>query len=82
MTNSAEYLENLLHATQKPESEVMTRAFQIGVRQMWREHILGRYLRHEISRDKAVEAVGIDWVDMAERQKNAMMEDIEWAMRD
>lgn len=82
MANSAEYLENLIRETHKPESEVMSRVFQIGLRQMWREHILGRYLRQEISRDKAVEAVGIDWVDMAERQKEAMMEDMEWAMRD
>ena len=79
MENSAGYLETLIRETKMPESEVMTKVFQTGLRQLWREHILGRYLRNEISREKAVEAVGIDWVDMAERQKDAMVEDMTWA---
>lgn len=79
MENTIGYLETLIRETRKPESEVMTKAFQIGLRQLWREHILGRYLRHEISRGEAIESVGIDWVDLAERQKEAMMEDITWA---
>jgi hypothetical protein len=29
-----------------------------------------------------IEMVGIDWVDLAERQHKAMMEDIAWAMED
>ena len=33
------YLETLTGETQKPESEVMTMAFQIELRQLWREHI-------------------------------------------
>jgi len=82
MENTVGYLETLIRETRKPESEVMTRAFQIGLRQLWREHILGRYLRHEISRGEAIESVGIDWVDLAERQKEAMMEDMAWAAED
>jgi hypothetical protein len=66
--------------TQKPEAEVMTMAFQVGLRQLWREYILGRYLRHEISRDEVIGAVGIDWVELAERQHKAMMEDLAWAL--
>jgi len=81
MENTLGYLETLIRETQKPESEVMTKAFQIGLRQLWREHVLGRYLRHEISRDEAIESVGIDWVDLAERQKEAMMEDMAWALK-
>jgi len=82
LENTVGYLETLIRETRKPESEVMTRAFQIGLRQLWREHILGRYLRHEISRGEAIESVGIDWVDLAERQKEAMMEDMAWAVED
>ena len=79
MEKSVNYLETLIRETRKPESEIMTRVFQTGLRQLWREHILGQYMRHEISRDKAIELVGIDWVELAERQKEAMMEDIAWA---
>ena len=74
------YLETLVRETRKPEAEVITMAFQVGLRQLWRERILGRYLRGEISRDEAIEAVGIDWVELAERQHKAMMEDLAWAL--
>lgn len=80
MTKASTYLETLVRESNKPEAEVMTLAFQTGLRQLWRERTLGRYLREEISRDEAIEAVGIDWVEMAERQHRAMMEDLAWAL--
>lgn len=80
MTDTIKYLETLIQETRKPEAEIMAQAFQTGVRQMWRERVLGRYLRGEITRDKAVELTGIDWVDLAERQHQAMMEDLAWAL--
>ena len=80
MTNALSYLETLVRKTKKPETEVMALAFQTGLRQLWREYILGRHLRGEISRDKAIEAVGIDWVELAERQHKAMIEDLAWAL--
>ena len=48
--------------------------------QLWRERILGQYLRGEISREDAVQAVGIDGVDLAECQHKAMLKDLSWAM--
>ena len=80
MDKTFSYLEMLSREIDKSESEMMTLAFQKGVQQMWRERILGRYLHKEISRDEAIEAVGVDWVELAERQHEAMMEDLEWAM--
>ncbi|MGA9351406.1 MAG: hypothetical protein WBW48_21720 [Anaerolineae bacterium] len=59
---------------------MLTLAFRTGVRQLWRERILGHYLRGEIGRNEAIEAVGIDWVELAERQHQAMMEDLAWAL--
>jgi len=72
-------LEILIRETKKSEAEVMALVFRSGVRQLRRELTLGRYLRGIISRAEAVEAVGLDWVEMAERQKDAMLEDIAWA---
>jgi hypothetical protein len=80
MTEMLSYLETLVRETQKPEAEVLTLAFQAGLRQFWRERTLGRYLRGNIPRDEAIEAVGIDWVELAERQHEAMMEDLAWAL--
>ena len=54
--------------------------FQAGLRQLWREYILSRYSREEISREEAIEAAGIDWVELAERQREAMIEDLAWAL--
>ncbi len=80
MTSITNYLETIARETHKPEAEVMTLAFQVGLRQLWRERVLGHYLRREIGRDEAIDAVGIDLVELAERQHKAMMEDLAWAM--
>jgi len=79
-TSTLTYLETLVREIHKPEAEVMTMAFQAGLRQLWRERILGRYLRGEINRDEAIKAAGIDWVEMAEQQREAMLEDLAWAL--
>jgi len=81
MASAVTYLENLTREMHKEESEVMTLAFQVGLRHLWRDHVLGLYLRHEITRGEAIEKVGIDWVELAERQNQAMEEDLEWALR-
>jgi len=80
MSEMINYLESLVRETHKPEAEIVARAFQTGLRQLWREQILGRYLRGEIDRDKAVNLAGIDYVELAERQHGAMMEDLAWAL--
>jgi hypothetical protein len=80
MENVLTYLETMARETHKPETEVMTMAFKTGLRQLWRERILGHYLRKQITREEAIEEVGIDLVDLAERQHQAMLEDIEWAL--
>src|SRR5207244_13570467 len=76
----ATYLETLMRQTHKSEAEVLTLAFQTGLRQLWREHILGCYVCREISREEAVDAVGLPWVELAERQHAAMREDLAWAV--
>ena len=80
MESALTYLKTLTRESRKPEAEILTRAFQVGLRQLWRDHVLGRYLRDEITREKAIDLVGIDLVDLAERQHQAMREDLEWAL--
>ena len=80
MPEMINYLESLIRETHKPEAEIVAWAFQTGLRQLWREQILGRYLRREINREKAIDLAGIDWVELAERQHKATMEDLEWAL--
>jgi|APLow6443716910_1056828.scaffolds.fasta_scaffold787072_2 hypothetical protein len=81
METAAHYLEKLSQATQRPESELMAAAFQTGLRQLWRELTLDRYLRGEISRTQAIAEAGIDWVELSEQQQKAVKEDLEWALK-
>jgi hypothetical protein len=46
----------------------------------WRELKLGRYLRGELPRNGVIESVGIDWVELAERQHAAACEDLTWEL--
>ena len=80
MAETVKYIEKLLHEMHKSEAEILACALQTGLKQLWREQVLGRYLRGQISRDKATELAGIDWVELAERQHKAMLEDLEWAL--
>jgi hypothetical protein len=82
MDTVSSYLERLTSETQKPEAEVLALAVRTGLRHLWREHILGRYLRGEITRAEAIADVGPDWVELAKRQRDAMMEDVAWALGD
>lgn len=80
MATTLEYLELLTAESKKSEAEILTLAFQTGLRQLWREHILGRYLNQLISRAEAIELVGLDLVELAERQHQAMLEDVAWGL--
>jgi hypothetical protein len=80
MVSTVDYLDQLVQGTQKSEAEVIALAVQTGLRQLWREQLLGRCLRGQVSRQEAVAAVGVDWVDLAERQQQAVLEDMEWAL--
>lgn len=82
MTTASTYLARLAQELQKPEAEILSMAFEAGLRQLWRERILGQYLRGEIPREQAIENAGIDWVELAEQQYDAMNEDLAWARGD
>jgi len=58
----------------------MTIARETGRRQPWWELFLGQYVRGELPREQAAEQIGIDRVELAERQRDAMTEDLAWAL--
>jgi hypothetical protein len=74
------YLESLVRETHKTEAEIVALAFETGLRQLWREQVLARYLRGETPRSEAVESVGLDWVELAEKQNGAACEDPDGAL--
>jgi hypothetical protein len=74
------YLEKLTQETNRDETEIMAEAIRFGLRQLWREHVLGCFLRGELDRAGAIEQVGLDWVEVAERQHQAAQEDLVWGL--
>jgi hypothetical protein len=80
MSEFAQLLGTLARETQKSEEDVIALALQAGIRQLWREHVLSRFLCEEISRDEAVSVVGQAWVELAESQHDALAEDLAWAL--
>ena len=80
MATVSEYLGALVRSTNQSETEVVARALEAGLRQLWREDVLARLVRGEITRDEAIEAVGIDWVELAERRRDAVVQDVAWAL--
>ena len=80
MSEFSQLLGTLARETQKSEEDVLALALQAGLRQLWREHVLSRYLCEEMSRDEAVSVVGQAWVELAESQHDALAEDLAWAL--
>lgn len=62
------------------EEKVIAKAIRSGLQQLRREQILAAYVRGDLSREDAVEQVGIDWVELADRQQQAVKEDLTWAL--
>lgn len=75
-----EDLELLAKIRREKTTEILAKALEIGIAKMKREAIIGQYLKGEIEREKAIKLVGFDLVILAERQKEAVLEDIEWGL--
>jgi|GEM_PF-320291 len=121
MPQISRFLEKIVQETQQSEPEIIAQAFQVGLKRLWREPVLGSYLKGEVTREAAIEAPtsekirilrtpqverkgclewlrdprnrliyhlrgllarpsGIDWVELAEHQCQAVLEDIQWGM--
>ncbi len=80
MSGESTYLSTLAQEAHTSEAAIVALALDVGLRQLWRERTLSRYVRGQITRDEAIESAGIDWVALAERQHAAMRDDLEWAL--
>lgn len=73
-------VRELADARGVPESEILERALERGVEDLWTEFILTQYLNDELDREEAVELVGRDRVKRAERELEAVEDDVEWGL--
>jgi hypothetical protein len=79
MLETSDFLASLVRDTSRSEEEVLAQAVKTGLREMWRQQLLGRYLRGELDRAAVVDQLGLDLVELAERQSQAVREDLLWA---
>jgi predicted transcriptional regulator len=73
-----EKIKQLARDREVTESEILEQAIERGVEDLWTESVLSKYVEGEIDRERAVELVGLDRVKRADREVEAVEEDVEW----
>jgi hypothetical protein len=63
-----------------PEAEVFEEALERGIESLWGDMVLSRYFDGELSREEAVEFVGRPTLERAEREREAVEEDVDWGL--
>ena len=78
MAEFTDQVEELAHERGVPESRILEEALEHGVKEMWVQTVLSKYIEGEIERSEAVELVGLEKVKRAEKEVKAVEEDVEW----
>jgi hypothetical protein len=73
-------LEELVRLRHEPPAEVLAEALERGLARLYQESILARFLKKQISRQKAIRLVGLEAVKMAEHQWQATQKDLAWGL--
>jgi predicted transcriptional regulator len=63
------------------ESVVIQQALEAGVETLYRDMVVSRYLDDEISREEAVEQLGVDTVNEVETARDAVEDDVRWGLQ-
>lgn len=78
MDNTLEKLDFIAQQTNQEASLLLGKATKLGIEQLWIQTQLDLYLNGKISREEAEKAVGTRLVRLAERQRDAALEDVKW----
>jgi len=65
----------------KDESEVIQEAVETGIETLYQDMIVSRYLDDEITRDEAIEHLGVELVEEVEAAREAVEEDVKWGLQ-
>lgn len=63
------------------ESAVIQRAVEAGVETLYRDMMVSRYLADEITREEAIEQLGVEVVEEVEFARDAVEEDVKWGLQ-
>lgn len=73
-------VRDIAEARGLPESEVLQRALDRGLEDLWEDLVVAQYLDGELDREEAVERVGRAKVERAERERELVEEDVDWGL--
>jgi predicted transcriptional regulator len=73
-------VREIAEARDLPESEVLERALERGLEDLWEDLVLAQYLNGELDREEAIARVSRTKVERAEREMEIVEEDIEWGL--
>jgi hypothetical protein len=62
------------------ESEVIQQAVEAGVETLYRDMVISQYLDGEITREEAMDELGVDVVEEVDSARDAIEEDVEWGL--
>jgi predicted transcriptional regulator len=63
------------------ESAVIQRAVETGVETLYRNMLVRRYLADEITREEAIDQLGVEVVEEVESARDAVEEDVKWGLQ-
>ena len=72
-------LETLARERKEDVATIIAKAVKIGIEKMRQDIILERYLKKAITREEAIKLVGMELVRLADRQREAVLED-KWGL--
>lgn len=64
----------------EPTTEVIAEAVEIGISKLYQECVLNEYLKKRMSKNKAIQLVGLEIVKLAEEQQRLARKDIAWGL--
>ena len=73
-------LETLARERKEDVATIIAKAVKIGIEKMRQDIILERYLKKAVTREEAIKLVGMELVRLAERQREAVLEDVKWGL--
>lgn len=63
------------------ESAVLEQAVERGIQELWEETVLSQYVTGDLDRAEAVDRVGESAVRQADREVEAVEQDVEWGTK-
>ena len=79
-TDISDRVREIARARDLPEAEVFEQALERGIEDLWRDMVLTMYFEDELEREEAIERVGRTTVERAEREREAVEEDVDWGL--